>query len=453
MQNNTVRLALALLPLTLFAQQVRLGEVNERVASKTNPKHSYALLLPSNYDVAKKWPVVFVFDPGGRAGTAIELFRAGSEKYGYIVMCSWNSRNGAWDQTVEAMQTMYNDATQMFSIDEKRLYTSGYSGGARAALTFASNTGVLAGVLVGGAGYASASPSKVPYAVFLTTSTEDFNWSEMHTLNRHLEKVKATHRMTVVDGPHRWPPAATVTDGLEWLTMQAMRAALLEKNNALIAEFEKRHVDEIAKLGDDPLAQMRALQMLVADLDGMRDTAAWKSKADQLQKSKEVKQALKREQDEERRQLLAVVEFDGLVKAVDESSEGMEPARRWLARYAKDAKAEEDSASRRFARRLVSGISAQLYEGRQALQQQKKLPALARRLELASEFMTARFNVLLELAGTYAAIGDKKAAFATLERAEKMDRIDAAALDRAASLEPLRKDPRYEQLKQRLSVK
>ena len=165
-----MRLALALLPLTLFAQQIRLGEVNERVTAKTNPKHSYSLLLPSNYDAAKRWPVIFVFDPGGRAGTAISLFQAGAEKYGYIVMCSWNSRNGAWDQTVEAMQTMYADATQLFPVDEKRLYTAGYSGGARAALTFASNTGVVAGALIGGAGYAGPSPPKVPYAVFLTTS-------------------------------------------------------------------------------------------------------------------------------------------------------------------------------------------------------------------------------------------------------------------------------------------
>ena len=443
-----MRLALALLPLTLFAQQIRLGEVNERVTAKTNPKHSYSLLLPSNYDAAKRWPVVFVFDPGGRAGTAISLFQAGAEKYGYIVMCSWNSRNGAWDQTVEAMQTMYADATQLFPVDEKRLYTAGYSGGARAALTFASNTGVVAGALIGGAGYAGPSPPKVPYAVFLTTSTEDFNWSEMQTLNRHLEKVKAVHRMTVVEGPHRWPPAATISEGLEWLTLQAMRSGLAAKDDALITEFEKQRT---ATLNGEPLDQMRNFKMLADDLDGLRNTAEWRSKAEQLQKSKEVKQALKREQDEERRQLQAVIEFDGLVKAVDEGSEGMDAARRWLSRYSKEAKAPEDSPNRRFARRLVSGISAQLYEGREALRQQRKLPALARRLELASEFMTTRFNVLLELAGTYAALGDKKAAFATLERAEKMDRIDAATLDRTASLEPLRSDPRYEQLKQRLA--
>ena len=88
-----IHLLLAALPLS--AQDIRPGEIAERVAAKDHPDQSFALYVPRNYTHDQTWPIVFVFDPGARAGTTLPLFREGAEKFGYIVMCSWNSRNGA----------------------------------------------------------------------------------------------------------------------------------------------------------------------------------------------------------------------------------------------------------------------------------------------------------------------------------------------------------------------
>ena len=121
----------ALMSSVLFAETLQLGQFNEKVTSTSKPDQSYVLYLPSNYSEAKKWPVVFVFDPGARALNTCELFREGAEKFGYVVFCSRNSRNGAWNQTTTAMEAMWNDAFARFSVDEKQIYTAGYSGGAR----------------------------------------------------------------------------------------------------------------------------------------------------------------------------------------------------------------------------------------------------------------------------------------------------------------------------------
>ncbi len=78
----------ALTGYVLLAETLQLGQFNEKVTSASNPDQSYVLYLPSNYSEARKWPVVFVFDPGARALTTCELFRQGAEKYGYVVFCS-----------------------------------------------------------------------------------------------------------------------------------------------------------------------------------------------------------------------------------------------------------------------------------------------------------------------------------------------------------------------------
>ena len=442
-----MRYLFVLFPLIAAAQQIQLGLINERVTSPSNPKQQYALYLPSTYSDARKYPVIFVFDPGGRALNAIDLFRDGAEKYGYIVFCSWNSHNGAWDQTTAAMQTMWDDAVTRFSTDDKQLYTAGFSGGSRAALTFASATKIVAGVIAGGAGFATPQPpQKIPFAAFITTSTEDFNWAEMQALNRHLDKIKSPHRFTIVDGPHRWPPAATITQGMQWLRIQAMRSNLIAKDQRMISSFTEERLAEISNMKDTPLTQLRAYQFLSDDLEGISDTAAWRAKVDEIRKSKKGKQAIKKELDEERTMAEMMREFERLLQAVDAGQEGMQEARRWLRSQAGIANSPEDSPTRQMVRRVTTGLSAQIMERRQEYEKDKKYDLLARRLELATELTSSRINSWVELAVVRWKMGNKKGAFEALEQGVSNGSLTKAALDRATSLQPLKADPRFQEL-------
>ena len=424
----------------LVAQKLQLGQINERVVSPSVAAQSYGLYLPSNYSDAKKWPVVFVFDPGARAVPTIELFREGAEKYGYVVFCSWNSRNGYWNQTTAAMETMWNDALSGFSVDEKQFYTAGYSGGSRAALTFALATKAIAGVIAGGAGFATPTPpAKIPFATFLVTSTEDFNWLEMHSLNRHMEKVKVAHRFTIVEGPHRWPPAATITQGLEWLRIRAMRDGRVPKDAAMILSFTQARLGEMAALSGNPLDLLRAYQFLGDDLDDPN----WILKAEELRKSKSLKQAVRREQDEERSMQGLYAEFHQLLNAVDQGQEGMAAAKRWVETQTAVVKGAEDTQNRRVVRRTLSGLASSLVEEWLELERQKKYDQLARRLQLAIEFPTVRPNVYIELAVAHVKSGNKKAAFDALELAANKGILDLVTLNRNMGLEPLKSDPRW----------
>jgi len=69
------------------------GTLVPSVTCKNNAKETYALYLPSAYSAARKWPIIYVFDPGGRGQVAAAVIQAAAEKFGYIVAASNNSKN------------------------------------------------------------------------------------------------------------------------------------------------------------------------------------------------------------------------------------------------------------------------------------------------------------------------------------------------------------------------
>ena len=48
------------------AQDIPRGEIVDRVVSRDDDAQSYALYLPSSYDPAGTWPVIYCFDPAAR---------------------------------------------------------------------------------------------------------------------------------------------------------------------------------------------------------------------------------------------------------------------------------------------------------------------------------------------------------------------------------------------------
>jgi poly(3-hydroxybutyrate) depolymerase len=77
------------------------------------------------------------FHLGGRGIAIVEKYPGRAEKYGYIVAASNNSRNGPWDVSERAIVAMTRDLSRAILNDQKRLYATGHSGGARVAMQIA----------------------------------------------------------------------------------------------------------------------------------------------------------------------------------------------------------------------------------------------------------------------------------------------------------------------------
>ena len=125
------------------AEELPPGRIIERVVCKNSPDQTYALYLPSNYSPSRTWPLIAAFDPGARGTAPVQSFKDAAERYGYIVCGSNNSRNGPMARSTDAANAMFGDLTARFAIDDKRVYLSGFSGGARVATTLAARLAAL----------------------------------------------------------------------------------------------------------------------------------------------------------------------------------------------------------------------------------------------------------------------------------------------------------------------
>jgi len=213
------------------------GKITDTIRCKANSKFSYALYLPANYSETSKWPVIFVFDPAARGRLGVSGFVEAAAKYGYIVAGSNNSKNQLpWNEISDAVNSMFTDVQQRFSIDSRRIYTSGFSGGSRVASMIALQNNIITGVIACGAGLPNeAALDNLPsFSYFGIVGNRDMNYMEMYDLGRKLDSLRINSEIRVFEGGHDWPSSNILQEAVEWMEIQAMNKGLKEKNTGFI---------------------------------------------------------------------------------------------------------------------------------------------------------------------------------------------------------------------------
>src|SRR2546428_8751970 len=93
------------------------GRVDERVTSTTDTAQRFALYLPPGYTTERRWPILLVLDPRGRALLALRLFQDAAARLGWIVMSSYNTlSDGPPEPTVAAVNAMLASAQARWPI-------------------------------------------------------------------------------------------------------------------------------------------------------------------------------------------------------------------------------------------------------------------------------------------------------------------------------------------------
>jgi hypothetical protein len=143
------------------------------------------------------------------------------------------------DVNVRAFNTMLDAAQSDYSIDLRRLYIAGFSGTARAAVSFAVELrGRVAGVVAVGAapsGGELAFARDSAFAYFAAAGETDFNHDEVVAATERLRGAKVPYRLEFFPGPHSWPPVDVCGGALEWFTLRAMRGGLAPTDSSWIA--------------------------------------------------------------------------------------------------------------------------------------------------------------------------------------------------------------------------
>jgi hypothetical protein len=416
-----------------------LGTVIENITCLENKQQSYSLYLPAKYSPDKKWPVLYIFDPFARGKVPADIFQAAAEKYSYIIAASNNSKNGlGGQQQNDILTTLWKDTHARFSIDEKRTYAAGLSGGARVANYFAyACKGCIAGVISSGAGFLSNIPVKdgLPYAFFGTIGVDDFNYSELIQVDKTLTEISVPHHIAFFDAGHQWPTPELTFEALEWFDLQAMKSGRMEKNAIFIDRIfsrDKARAEAFVQK-ENILEAWRSYKSLVDDFTGLADTAESSQKLARLSERKELKEVLKQESEQIKKQSETMGRVKDTEKDLQNDDTKQDALRRLsleIASLSKISDEKEDSGDRRYARRTLFSIFSYSYEFAMYTDMPKKdYKSAAAKLEVAALVYPKSKNIQIDLARALTLDGRKKEAVEALNRAKDNGFNDCSVLN------------------------
>jgi len=236
------------------------GRVTVRATSGPDSTQTFAVYYPATYTTDRKWPVLFVMDPRGRAMLALGLFAAAAEHHGFVVLSSYNTlSDGALEPNIGAINAMLSAAQTSIAADLSLLYIAGFSGTARIGWNFELEAPKnFAGLFAAGAApWFDDSVSRpllrtAGFALAMTAGTADFNWTEVRAAEEELRRLRIPVRAEYFNGPHGWPPVGSIDRGLAWFKLRAMIDGRWSPDTAWLAraiQSEIRYVDSLEANG------------------------------------------------------------------------------------------------------------------------------------------------------------------------------------------------------------
>jgi predicted esterase len=415
---------------------------------------SYSLYLPKAYAATKAWPIIYFFDPGGRGRRPLDLYQEIAETYGFILAGSNNSRNFSSDQS-KSVNAIWQDTHVRLALDAHRVYSSGFSGGARVAGAMALGCPQcqIAGVIANGAGYPSnrsGGGDKLLY--FFAVGNQDFNWPEVMNVRREREDQGLSYRVRVFEGTHQWSPAPVMEDAMQWLNLRAMQNGSLPQDQAFIDKFFQQRKSEAsdAEQKKDALAELDAYRSLVSDFAGLRDTSGVSRKLEALKQSDGLKAALKSERDQIEEQFALERDIAAKLRDYERGSVADPNTLRTQILQAISGLKDQAAHAKNESKRLVSGraIEDLWVEGIENGQQELEAKHFDRAeacFELMSQVKSEPWPSLL-LARTHLAWGKKKQAIRDLKESVKRGYKDADAIESDSEFQTLKTEPEFQKL-------
>jgi len=287
-----------ILLLTLFiafssiAQEMTLkkGAIIERVSVNDSIQESFALFLPSTFEMTKDWPVVFVYDMKGRGKQVLSMMVTAAETNGYILAAS-NNVNDSLPLTKNILisERMFSTVFNMLPVKKQRVYTAGFAGGARVASVIPTFIRQVKGVINCGSAIANIELlSNKNYVHFIgIVGNEDYNYNEMIQTKKALDLKKCPNQLLVFNGGHKWPSQQYISMAMLYLDLIAMRNGVIPVDNLSIERTYKENLTKVNNLVSDgnPVLAYRKMKDLFEVYKGLKNLDSLKENRKVLRRS------------------------------------------------------------------------------------------------------------------------------------------------------------------------
>lgn len=275
------------------AQQLTLkkGVILDSLAVNDSIPETFSLYLPSSFEMASTWPVLFVFDMKGRGKRSLSMFRAAAEEEGYILAASNNIRDSIQiSENILVTNRMINAVVSILPIQKNRVYAGGFSSGGRFSTLMPTFIKGIRGVVACGASVANTEVlnSRNPYHFIGVVGNADYNYTDMLAVEKVLNRIKFPNQLIVFEGGHEWPPAEYLVKAFEVFTMAAMAKGHIPKDNSFVEENYKKDLAHINRLytAKKPLLADNLLDEMLEIYRPFKATDSIKDSKKTLRKSK-----------------------------------------------------------------------------------------------------------------------------------------------------------------------
>ncbi|MDO6431118.1 hypothetical protein Q4E93_10995 [Flavitalea sp. BT771] len=254
------------------------GKLIEKVVCKNDSSQSYALYVPVKAGNGPS-PIIYFFDPHGDGTLPLKKYRSLADAYGYILAGSNNSKNGNdWASTENIWRHLSDDSKSRLKINEARIYTCGFSGGAKVASFIALQHPGVKGVIAGGAGLPDGTPPGDYNFSFTAIAGEgDMNLTDLVAIDGSLAGTRTRHRIIIFDGIHEWAPGNIMNLAFAGLQFDAIRQGAIPKDNALITSYVADSKKRLTVYVQSHrfIKAMQECQLSISLLDGLSPETNW----------------------------------------------------------------------------------------------------------------------------------------------------------------------------------
>ncbi len=236
--NQDVTISDTTITTTITNDSFKTGKVYNDIICKNDASQSYALYIPAQYS-NNTLAVIYFFDPHADGELPLKKYKALADAFGFIMIGSNNSKNGNdWPAAENIWSILFNDSRSRIHFDANRIYTCGFSGGAKVASYIALHHNEIKAVIAGGAGLPDdVTPGNFNFSFTGIAGKGDMNMTDLVALNNELNQTSTRHHLILFDGKHEWSPLRIMNIAFTGLQFDAMFNKLIAKNDSLINKY------------------------------------------------------------------------------------------------------------------------------------------------------------------------------------------------------------------------